>query len=396
MGEAYDFGPIQDYIDEQGITQAAFAHRAGVSDKVLGNMKRGLPVSLEIATLVATAAGLSVESLRRLTTDKKFIAQTAEARRQLSCIAYAVAAERLRLINRPDLALVDPDMPNVEDGVVGSYLDRHLAKFSRGLLVRACGHPDSPLHGRIHFWEEEMRPERLGSGSGSVDWGTVFDTNDDSNMSDAGLGGQGVFSLHHREHGLVVCVVFDYERNRLLSATAFEPTSVLQIVDLSQQVDPAVPTSSPQGVPRPVPPSDCTRLDRGVKLNVYLGKSGRVRRAAECLGDLLKEDIAVYPFGGARGPCLVADRTIQACVENDKGMRFLDALPALLLVQQSDGVCLAPEDGKRLRLNDSRALFQALDVGAMAALAALRRKFIAAGTLELAKAIRSRLPGVRC
>lgn len=209
-------------------------------------------------------------------------------------------------------------------------------------------------------------------------------------MSDAALGGQGVFSIHHREHGLIVCVVIDYQRTLILSATAYEPTVVTQLVDLTQPINIESRTSNPQGVPLPVQLKDATQLS-DTQVNVFLGKANRVRLAGSYLGKLLEEKIDIFPFGGARGPSLVADGTIDACVETFKGMRYLDALPALLLVQQAGGVCLDPDTGKRIQLHNSRELFVAMDANDIEALAHLRKKFIAAGRMELAKAILAKL-----
>lgn len=391
--QAYDFGPIQDFIDREGITVEAFAKRAGASPRTVARMKKGIPIDRDFAEAIAQAAGLELDDLSPPSFDPKIAAQAAEARRQLNCIAYMVARERRRVIDRPDLAKAGDDVQNIDKDTIGSYIDIHLAKFARKQLILACEHLDSPLHAGCYFWEEELPLERIAGDHDPRDFAAVFDTNDDSKMSDAGLGGQGVFSIHHRTYGLIVCVVVDYQRNRLYSATAFEPTLATELVDLSQPIDPRTYTSNPQGVSLPLTPSDQRHLS-GAKINVFLGKSVRVKLAAQYLGTLLDEKIDVFPFGGARGPCLTADGTIDACVETYKGMRYLDAIPALLLVQQANGVCLDPETGNRLQLHNSRGLFAALDENDIESLAHLRRRFIAAGCQNLAKAILARIPDV--
>lgn len=68
-------------------------------------------------------------------------------------------------------------------------------------------------------------------------------------------------------------------------------------------------------------------------------------------------------------------------------MRYLDAAPALPFVQQAAGIRLDRETGKRLSFHDSHALFAALDAYEVETFARLRMKFVAAGTLQLARSI---------
>lgn len=383
---------IDDYISDRGITQEAFCGEAGVATKTFYRA-RTERIDIGSAEKIAKAAGLHLEDI--IAVDEKTRSQAKEISRILMCIAYLALVEFVRVINRPDMISGAGDTDNVvnvneAEGEKGSKIDKHLSSFFIKHAKAAFNYPDSPFKtGGLHIWEEERLPERILGTSGRIDFVFTGDSVDDSSMAEARLGGQGVFAVHHRKHGLLACVVVDYARKLLYSATPFSNTTYLRISNLSQDIDLGVSTSIPDGSPPQFSgPSVRAKLE-GARINCFLGKSARLKEVNQYLGKLLDEKISWFPYGGARGPCLTADGTVDASIETLKGMRYLDAVPSLLLVQQAGGVCIDPDTGKRILLNDSKDLFEALDKADMDRLSNLRKKFIAAGNMRLARLIRS-------